>query len=330
MDTGKWAETEHNLPIEDKATARLAALFSKKVPDMIQLDLSIGTDIAEQSYSTEGLLSYTQAMASSSPEKVRSMLASLCAASCDHPILLDADLCLLARDRLFWDAKQEKWRFLLLLADDPVWRAYPDHEPDAIWSELFAAAMNANPGVKDMLMGIVNTMLKGEFSLERLLGAIRDAKIPAPASPSQPVIPGMAPPPAPPQAGYTPAPQPGADRGKPETTVLGGAPGGAHLSKPIRIPRVVRESTNESAYVDRPRFVIGSKPGSVDFLIRGTTYISRTHAAILSKGSDYYLVDLGSKNGVTYQGRRLAPNEERLISVGDSFVLANESFRLQW
>ena len=122
---------------------------------------------------------------------------------------------------------------------------------------------------------------------------------------------------------------------KPETSVLsdpvvnGRAIGQVPVTK-IKIPRVLRLKTGEMAYVDPKHFVIGSKAGAVDFRIQGSTVISRRHAEIVTRGSDYFLVDLGSKNGVFVNGKRISPQKETPIYVGDVFVLADEKFRLQW
>ena len=169
----------------------------------------------------------------------------------------------------------------------------------------------------------------------------------APAElPMQPVIPGIAPPPPPPvrsaqmnqrDAEVTNVLAEDMGRPKPETVVLDAIDQplpkttvGKVEVKQQKIPRVVRVETGEMAYVDRPRFVIGSKPGAVDFLVSNNHVISRRHAAIVTKGQDFYLVDLGSRNGVFVEKRRISPNQETLIYVGDVFILANEKFRLQW
>ena len=164
--------------------------------------------------------------------------------------------------------------------------------------------------------------------------------------PERPTIAGIEPPP-PPERGSVPRvyedgvlvddamlrPQ------MPETSILnqtegwpaaGGVAIGSIEPKKIPIPRVVRLSTKETANVDKPYFVIGCKPGSVDFLIQGNRVISRRHAAIITRDRDYFLTDLGSKNGVIVDGKRLRGDQEVQIFVGDSFILANERFKLQW
>jgi pSer/pThr/pTyr-binding forkhead associated (FHA) protein len=163
--------------------------------------------------------------------------------------------------------------------------------------------------------------------------------------PEQPMIPGIAPPPPPPghgtEPGFTAIQSADPETAttvllKPETSVLDNttSPGQNNVIKvdvaKIRIPRIVRLETQEMAYVDKAHFVIGSKAGAVDFLIQGNRVISRTHAAIVTRGSDYYIVDLNSRNGVFVENKRIPRGQETLIYVGDVFLLANEKFKLQW
>lgn len=166
-------------------------------------------------------------------------------------------------------------------------------------------------------------------------GTMAEEKPPVIEGPAQPVIPGIAPPPPPPSRGYV-EPSRAAEMEttrttvliKPETSVLDNfQPGGVPPTSAM--VRVVRVETNESAPLDRPYYVIGSKAGSVDFLVRDNRVVSRRHAAVVTKGSDYYLVDLGSKNGVFLNGERLPRETEIPLHIGDVFVLANEKFILQ-
>lgn len=182
-----------------------------------------------------------------------------------------------------------------------------------------------------------------EPDAEEPSGAATPEETPPEEIPAQPVIPGIAPPPPPPVR-VNPSEQRDAvvtnalGSAKPETVVLRYLDPPSDSKVPIgrvevaqqRIPRVVRMETGEVAYVDRPRFVIGSKPGAVDFLVTGNHVISRRHAAIVAKGTDFFIIDLGSRNGVFVDKRRITPNQETLIYVGDVFVLANEKFRLEW
>lgn len=149
-------------------------------------------------------------------------------------------------------------------------------------------------------------------------------------APVQPVIPGMAPPPQPP-AGMRRSPAFDGDGTRttvlhiPETGLLEepAAP------KPEKQLCLVRMKTQEKTAVNRPYFVIGSRAGNVDFFVRDNRVVSRRHAAIVTKGTEYFLVDLGSRNGVYINGRRIPSNQETRIQPGEVFVLANEEMRLE-
>lgn len=383
------------VPLLDFSAAKAEALLCGRIPFAVPVDVHVSPAGIEQVYSLAGLESYHDALSGHDSVQVLKRLASLCRDTVEHPALMEESLGLLAEDRLFWDGTLARWRYLVLIADSPVWQALPSCTPDEIWSALFVAAMEACPAAEKALQNVVNVMSDAMFSVEGLLRAIEDevachAAGDAPAEerpeepegeveyrpwetqtprnielattgstavdaagknggepdnaalggyPVQPVIPGIAPP-DPPTWGNTPLPE---EKKIPtvklyaDTCVLGsevppekrGNVTRVEVAK-IPVPRVVRVETQEMAYVDRATFVIGSKAGAVDFLIRNNPVISRRHAAIVTKDSLYYIVDVGSKNGVFVGGRRIPQNQEIKIDVGDVFTLANEKFKLQW
>lgn len=180
----------------------------------------------------------------------------------------------------------------------------------------------------------------------------RNAAVPPAGEPVKPAAPmppvGMPPVTAPPVAvppSVTPPPRkepPAAGTTAPKTyneTVVLSCESEAPKKEPapmrvpvetIRIPRVIRKRTKEMAYVDRAEFLIGTKPGAVDFLIRDNWTISRRHASIVTRNGKYFLMDLGATNGVIYKGRKLPKKTETPIEIGDVFTLANEEFTLEW
>lgn len=57
--------------------------------------------------------------------------------------------------------------------------------------------------------------------------------------------------------------------------------------------------------------------------------MSRKHAAIRRKGkTGFTLKDMGSKNGVIFNGTKLEPNEEVYLDDGDRFNLGDTTFRV--
>ncbi|MCD8088747.1 MAG: trypsin-like peptidase domain-containing protein [Oscillospiraceae bacterium] len=105
------------------------------------------------------------------------------------------------------------------------------------------------------------------------------------------------------------------------TTILGGN-GGAKVC-------LVRESTGERVPINKTVFRIGSKRGSVDYVITNNTAISRNHASIVSRNGEYFILDNNSSNFTFVNGTQLTPNTEVRIHEGDSIRLADENFRFE-
>jgi len=71
--------------------------------------------------------------------------------------------------------------------------------------------------------------------------------------------------------------------------------------------------------VDKERFVVGRGGRSSDLAIDDPG-VSRQHALIEHAGNAYWLVDMGSTNGIEFQGERIA---RRQISHGDRFRICD-------
>ncbi|MCD7845235.1 MAG: trypsin-like peptidase domain-containing protein [Oscillospiraceae bacterium] len=83
------------------------------------------------------------------------------------------------------------------------------------------------------------------------------------------------------------------------TTILGGG-GSARVC-------LVRESTGERIPISKTVFRIGSKRGSVDYVITNNTAISRNHASIVSRNGEYFILDNNSSNFTFVNGTQLTP-----------------------
>lgn len=75
--------------------------------------------------------------------------------------------------------------------------------------------------------------------------------------------------------------------------------------------------------IDKEEFMIGRGARSADLSIKDGN-ISRRHAAVVFQNGDFYLQDLGSTNGVEYQGQRI---ESKRIENGDVFFLCDHELR---
>ena len=99
-----------------------------------------------------------------------------------------------------------------------------------------------------------------------------------------------------------------------------GSMGSMSLSK-----RLVLTYEGQSYDVDKEHFIIGRSKGQADLRIDDAN-VSRQHAAIERIGSIYYLVDLGSTNGVYVGDDRVT---RRALADGDTIVITNHRISCQ-
>lgn len=123
-------------------------------------------------------------------------------------------------------------------------------------------------------------------------------------------------------------PQPVGDEEEPEqyTVMLGsgrnadsGSLGGRKNIQVIRLR--TKERTSFSGDV-----VKMGRSSQNTYCIVGNTSIGRSHAAIVRRGDACYLKDMGSVNGTSVNGRRLAENQACRLQSGDRIQLADEEF----
>lgn len=107
------------------------------------------------------------------------------------------------------------------------------------------------------------------------------------------------------------------NQGAGETTVLGGGVASAYL---------IRKKTGEKISLNTPSFMIGKEKRRVNYCISDNSSISRAHAQITRKGSDYYIVDQNSTNFTFVNGTKSNPNQETLLTNGAIVKLADEEF----
>ncbi|MBN1655625.1 MAG: FHA domain-containing protein [Deltaproteobacteria bacterium] len=78
--------------------------------------------------------------------------------------------------------------------------------------------------------------------------------------------------------------------------------------------------------VSKDEFVIGRSAKAADLPIKDGN-ISRRHAAVVFQGGYYFIKDLGSTNGIEYQGRQLSNKQ---IDEGDVFHLCDYELRFTY
>jgi FHA domain len=82
----------------------------------------------------------------------------------------------------------------------------------------------------------------------------------------------------------------------------------------------------ERLVVNKDRFIIGRGKQSSDLTIKDPN-VSRQHAMIEFLNGQYYMVDMGSTNGVEYNGQRIS---RRPISEGDTYRICDHEVRLTY
>jgi hypothetical protein len=135
-----------------------------------------------------------------------------------------------------------------------------------------------------------------------------------------PSAPRSAPPPIPGRAPSMP-PLPGGDGGH------GGARGGYNgggLSPQGATLSIIYQG--EKVGVSKDRFVIGRGKQSSDLTLKDPN-VSRQHAMIEYQNGVYFMVDMGSTNGVEYNGQRIARKQ---IAEGDVFRICDHDLRFTY
>jgi pSer/pThr/pTyr-binding forkhead associated (FHA) protein len=71
--------------------------------------------------------------------------------------------------------------------------------------------------------------------------------------------------------------------------------------------------------VNKDEFVIGRSAKAADLPIKDGN-ISRRHAAVVYQGGSYYIKDLGSTNGIEFEGRQI---DSKRVEEGDVYRLCD-------
>lgn len=109
-----------------------------------------------------------------------------------------------------------------------------------------------------------------------------------------------------------------------ETTVLGRAAQNVQL-----LPHLIRSKNNERIDINKPVFRVGKEKSYVDYFVSDNTAVSRSHANIISRDGEYFVVDTNSTNHTFVNGSMILSNSETKISHGDKIRLANEEFEFR-
>ena len=113
--------------------------------------------------------------------------------------------------------------------------------------------------------------------------------------------------------------------GSNETTVLSG---GSNETTVLSADygTLTRISTGEKVTINKERFAIGRERGRVDYCISDNTAVGRTHAIIVNRGGNAYVIDQNSRNCTYVNDVRAGANQEVKLKSGDKVTFADEAF----
>lgn len=164
---------------------------------------------------------------------------------------------------------------------------------DNLWHAFERLSESLDRGVDELVNEAMKTFAQAKGALSQE-GARPGAGRPLPPPPPPPVRPPLPPPPPAQAAPDTPPP--------PLYLVFG----------------------NERHVIDKDQFIIGRGAKSSDLAIRDGN-ISRKHAAVIRRNGAYYMKDLGSTNGIDFNGTRI---DNKRIEEGDIYSICE--YRLKF
>jgi pSer/pThr/pTyr-binding forkhead associated (FHA) protein len=96
---------------------------------------------------------------------------------------------------------------------------------------------------------------------------------------------------------------------------------------PVAAPRQLKiRYQGQSFLVNKDKFIIGRGKQSSDLTIKDPN-VSRQHAMIEFDGVQYCIVDLGSTNGIEYQGQRV---QRKILADGDVLRICDHELSFQY
>ncbi|WP_408072014.1 DUF6382 domain-containing protein [Butyrivibrio sp. JL13D10] len=121
----------------------------------------------------------------------------------------------------------------------------------------------------------------------------------------------------------------------PETTVLGGTTTAGETSvlaegyntmEKMRRPYLIRKRTNQKIDISKDVFRIGKEQSYVDYFVNDNSAISRSHADIVKRGDEYFIIDNNSLNHTYVNGEQIQSQVPTPLKDFDTVTLADEFF----
>ncbi len=159
----------------------------------------------------------------------------------------------------------------------------------------------------------------------------RPSSYPPPPTQRPPAYGSHSPAPMPQPAPYQPPPgfggPPSGHPGAPPPLPGGGAPSHAPVAQPGAGMMPLYVIFNGQKFpVAKEEFIIGRGTKTADLPIKDGN-ISRRHAAVIWQNGSWYLKDLGSTNGVEFQGRKI---DSKRVEEGDVYQLCDYEIRFTY
>lgn len=92
---------------------------------------------------------------------------------------------------------------------------------------------------------------------------------------------------------------------------------------------LIRKRNGERISITEKEFVLGKDPSQTDYCLTGNSAISRAHAVILHKGTEYAVSDKNATNGTFVNGIKVAAFQKTSLKDGDIIRLADEDFEFR-
>ncbi len=122
----------------------------------------------------------------------------------------------------------------------------------------------------------------------------------------------------------------------PETPVLGGTMAkagetsvlaeGYNTMEKMRRPYLIRKRTNQKIDISKDIFRIGKEQSYVDYFVNDNSAISRSHADIVKRGDEYFIIDNNSLNHTYVNGEQIQSQCPTPLKDFDTVTLADEFF----
>lgn len=112
-----------------------------------------------------------------------------------------------------------------------------------------------------------------------------------------------------------------------ETTVLNAS---MVMPEAKKQPYLIRTKTGEEILLNKPVFRIGKEKSYVDYFVHDNSAISRSHANIVTREDEYFVVDTNSTNHTYVNGTMIQSNVQTKITEGTRIRFANEDFTFKF